>query len=71
MVKQARLTLPGPCADSYQHVYLSCPSAAQAKCSNESQAIHHPRSKYEMSDVIKTWQTVSGHTVQVWQMTAC
>lgn len=29
------------------------------KCSNESEAIHHPRSKYEVSHVIRTWQKVS------------
>lgn len=46
---------------SYQHVYLSCPSEGHAKCSNESEAIHHPRSKYEVSHVIRTWQRVSEH----------
>lgn len=34
---------PGCCADSHQHLYTSCPSEGQAKCSNESGAIRHPR----------------------------
>lgn len=45
-------------------------SFGQAKCSNESEAIHHPRSKYEVSHVIRTWQKVR-EALQVWQMTAC
>lgn len=45
-------------------------SLGQAKCSNELEAIHHPRSKYEVSHVIRTWQKVS-EALQVWQMTAC
>lgn len=34
-------------------------SQGRAKCGNESEAIHHPRSKYEVSHVIRTWQKVS------------
>lgn len=50
---------PGCFAGSYQHVYQSCPSEGRTKCSNESEAIHHPRSKYEVSHVIRAWQEVS------------
>lgn len=56
---KASQTERGCRAGSYQHVYPSCPSEGQAKCSNESEAIHHPRSKYEVSHVIRTWQKVS------------
>lgn len=61
MLKWSRLSElePGCCAGSYKHVYPSGPSEGQAKRSNESETIHHPRSKYEVSHVIRTWQKVS------------
>lgn len=61
MLKWARLVEPqsGCCAGSCQHVYLGCPSEGQARCSNESEPIHHSRSKYEVSHVIRTWQKVN------------
>lgn len=48
----------------------ACPSVGQDNCSNDSQAIHHPTSKCEMSHVIRTWQENQAIATQVWQMCA-
>lgn len=42
----------------------------QDNCSNDSQAIHQPRSKCEMSHVIRTWQETQAIATQVWQICA-